>query len=767
MADRVRASLHRRRTTVLWVTTVVMILAALGGLGVEHRMRHGGFADPGAESTRAERLLSERFPAADDDMVLLLTGPGGVGAPATRAAARDLGERAAADRGVRAVTSYWTAGEPAAMRSSDGRTGLVTLSLRGDENDRAKTAERLLPELREHAGGLTVHAAGSAQVQAEVGDRTERDLLLAEVIAAPVTLLLLLLVFGSAVAAALPLVIALLSILVTRAVLNALAGAVSVSVYSMNLTTALGLGLAIDYSLFVLARFREELRAGATVEEALRRTMRSAGRTVAFSALTVALSLTALLVFPQFFLRSFAYGGIVVVLAAAAGATLVLPALLAVLGPRVNRFDVFARRRRPAPGGTGGTAAPATAAEGRWHRLAHAVMRRPLVYGGGVVVLLAVLASPFSDVTPGLFDDRSLPASAQVHRATDRLRHDFDPGVTRGMPIVVEGAGRGATTAVDRYALDLSRTPGVRSVTAPTGDYADGRRVRGPGPASAALADDRTTLLTAVSTADQDSQEAGRLVGRLRAVEPPAGGGDIRVSVGGRAADVKDSSAAIGRATPAAVGIVVGSSLVLLFLFTGSLLMPLKALALNALSLTATFGAMVFVFQEGHLAFLVGSPPHTGTLDAAIPILTFCVAFGLSMDYEVFLLSRIRERYLRTGDNTESVAHGLQRTGGIITAAAVIIAVVLVVFAISGVTLLKLLGVGLALAVVMDATLVRAVLVPAFMRLAGRVNWWAPGPLRRLHDRIGLSEGGSEDEDDGRGAPASAPAPSGVSAGRP
>ncbi|MGW8374695.1 MMPL family transporter [Streptomyces sp. ODS28] len=773
------AVLYRRRALVLWISAVLMVLAAVGGFGVEHRLQHGGFTDPRAESARAEKVLSEQFPGADDDLVILLTGPGrerakGIGAGGVddariRRVGADLTHRAQHDPGVRAATSYWTAGGAPELRSTDHRTGLIALSLRGNEDRQAKTAERLVPELRAHDGGLVLQAAGSAQVQAEVGKRTEHDLLLAEVLAAPVTTVLLLLVFGSAVAAALPLVIALLSILVTRAVLNALASAASVSVYSMNLTTALGLGLAIDYSLFVLARFREELRAGAEVPEALRRTLRSAGRTVAFSALTVALSLVALLVFPQFFLRSFAYGGIVVVLTAAAGAVLVLPALLAVLGHRVNRYDVFARWRRKAPVVPVASGfAPRTASEGRWYRFAHAVMKRPAIYGSAVVILLVLLASPFLQASPGLFDDRSLPAGSQVHRATERLREGFAPAATRAMPVVVEGVGGGDGVggrdfaALDRYAAALSGVRGVRIVSGPTGDYAGGRHI--PVTASSALQQrGGDVLFTVVSAAAPDDDATGALVHRVRALDPPtaaagvgAAGDKVSVSVGGRAADIADSRAAIGRVTPAAVGIVVGSSLVLLFLFTGSVLMPVKALVLNVLSLSATFGAMVFVFQDGHLDLLVGSPPHTGHIDAAIPILTFCVAFGLSMDYEVFLLSRIRERYLQSRDNTEAVAYGLQRTGGIITAAAAIIAVVLVIFAISGVTLLKLLGVGLALAVILDATLVRAILVPSFMRLAGHVNWWAPGVLRRVHGRVGLREGGADEAGVGAGAGAEA-----------
>ncbi|MGN5381273.1 MMPL family transporter [Streptomyces lasalocidi] len=478
MLDHVSAALYRRRFAVLWVSAVSLVLAWIGGLGVEHRLVHGGFSDPGAQSARAERLVAEHFPAAGGDLVLLLGGTPSVDSPEMTSLGTALTRRAGQIKGVRAATSYWTAGHAPALRSRDASIGLITLSLSGDEDDRAKTADRVVPDIRRHAQGLTVLAAGPAQVQSEVGKRTAHDLLLAEVIAAPITLVLLLLIFGGAVAATLPLVIALLSVLVSRAVLNALAGAVPISVYSMNSTTSLGLGLAIDYSLFVLARFREELRTGATVRDALGPTVSRAGRAVAFSALTVALSLMALLVFPQFFLRSFAYGGIAVVLSAAAGAVFVLPALLAVAGHLVDRYDVFARLRGPA-------VAPGN---GRWYRFATVVMRRPVLYGSGVVVLLAVLASPFTRVASGLFDDRSLPASSQVHRATQLLRDRFDADALGTVPVVVQGA-----QTVEPYARALSRVPDVRRVTASSRDG-------------------DTTLLSVVTIAEQDSPAGTRLV---------------------------------------------------------------------------------------------------------------------------------------------------------------------------------------------------------------------------------------------------------------
>jgi RND superfamily putative drug exporter len=470
---------------------------------------------------------------------------------------------------------------------------------------------------------------------------------------------------------------------------------------------------------------------------------------VLFSAVTVALAMAALLVFPLYFLRSFAYAGIAVVVLAAAGALLVLPALLAVLGPtaiRLNLLALLRRGRRPDPGHE----------RGFWHGLASAVMRRPAPFGLAVVVILVVLGSPFWHISFGMIDDRQLPRSAPAEVASQQLRTDYDTSDSRSLSVVLPGVGRDAAPArLPGYAARLSALPGVRRVDTATGSYAHGRRVAGPGPVSARYATARDSWLSVVGTGGPESAAADRLVTSVRGTPAPA-----PALVGGRAAVLHDIKAELTGRLPAAAGIIAAATVVLLFLFTGSVLMPVKAVLLNVLSLTATFGALVFLFQDGHWGWLIGNPIITGSLDMTIPVLMFCVAFGLSMDYEVFLLSRIREEYLVSGDNRRAVAVGMQRTGRLITAAAALIAVVLLAFATSQVTLLRMFGLGLAVAVVMDATLVRGVLVPAFMRLAGRANWWAPGPLRRLHDRIGVSESaGDPPAGDTRPAPAQTPAP--------
>jgi putative drug exporter of the RND superfamily len=592
-----------------------------------------------------------------------------------------------------------------------------------------------------------VQVGGQAQVFREVGEQVEADLVRAEAIAIPVTLLLLVVVFTSAVAGMLPLAVGGFAIVGTLLLLRLLGDLTDVSIYALNLTTALGLGLAIDYSLFIVSRYREELRGGREPSDALLVTMVTAGRTVLFSAATVAVSMLALLVFPLYFLRSFGYAGIAVVALAAVGALVVLPALLAVLGRRVDRLrlPIGRRPRRSGEPREGAVDASAGAAGGGfWHRVATGVMRRPLPVAVVVVALLLLLGSPFLGVRFGLPDDRVLPAGAEGRQVADALRAGFAADESSALSLVATGTSDPTTRLpeIDRYAAALSRLDGVSRVDALSGSYADGRRLQGPlagaadeVPAAAgrfAAADG--TWLSVVPSVEPSSRAAEDLVAEVRALPDPLG-----VQVTGPAAQLVDTRASLGAHLPAAAAVIAVVTFLLLFLFTGSVVIPLKALVLNLLSLTAVYGAMVFVFQDGHFADVLGFTA-TGTIDTSMPVLMFCIAFGLSMDYEVFLLSRIKEAHDRTGDTVAAVAVGLERSGRIVTAAAILLAIVFAAFATSRVSFLQLFGVGAALAVIVDATLIRALLVPAFMRLAGQANWWAPGPLRRLHRRVGLRE---------------------------
>jgi RND superfamily putative drug exporter len=737
----------RRRTLVLVGAVFIAALAAFGGAGVEKRLSNGGFQDPASESVAVDRILGDDFGAGPPNLVLIVSAGRPVDDAEVSDAALALTERVRCMDGVDSVVSYWTAGRPAPLRSTDGRRGLILLRLGGDEDEYRATAKRIVPQIQRDSSGLDVQVAGMAQVSVEVERTSAEDLLRAELIVVPLALVLLVFVFGSAVASLLPLLVGAISVVVTTAALRLLTEFTSVSVFAMNVTTALGLGLAIDYSLFIVNRFRDELANGVDVPQAIRTTVHTAGKTVIISAVTVALSLAALLVFPLYFFRSIGYGGIAVVLLAAVTSVVVLPAALALLGRRVNSLDMLAAFR-------GRTAARQSGRAGFWHRLALAVMRRPLIVATCVIATLLVLGAPFRSASFGLTDDRVLPKDAPSHLASQILREEFDAREATALTVVAPGlTGTLAQGELPRYAARLSRLPNVSRVDTASGSYVDGRHVAPPGPFSAHFTSDRGSWLSVVSTVEPYSQAGSDLVHTVRTRPAP-----VPVLVGGQAAFLVDTKASLREQLPLALGIIAATTFVLLFLFTGSVIIPIKALLLNLISLTATFGAMVFVFQEGHLRRLFGNFIVTGMIDTTMPVLMFCVAFGLSMDYEVFLLSRIREEYLRTGDNLWSVAVGLEKTGRIVTAAAVLIAAVLLAFTSSGITLLKLLGAGLALAVIVDATLVRGLLVPAFMRLAGRANWWAPRPLRWLHKRIGIREADEPAPPVGYGDQAGAPA---------
>ncbi|MGW1116100.1 MMPL family transporter [Streptomyces tanashiensis] len=696
----------RPRLTLL-VALVLTALAVLAGGGVADRMGSGGWEDPAAESTYATEALERQFPGSQPNVLLLVdAGAAGVDAPAVAAEARRLAERLDAEPGVDGVGSYWSTGSPA-LRSEGGRQAVIAARIAGEEKDAAAVLDRIAPTYRGAHGPVEVSLGGGLAVRHEMQTVIQEDLLRAELIALPLTLVLLVMVFGSAVAALLPLGVGIVAILGTNAVLRGITEFTDVSVFAQNLTTALGLGLAIDYALFVVRRYREELAAGADTYTAVRTTLRTAGRTVLFSALTVAVSLAAMLVFPQYFLRSFAYAGIAVVLLAATAALTLLPAALVLLGDRVNALDLRRLLRR-------GRAPRKDTSGAGWGRAAALVMRRAPVFAIVTTAGLVLLGLPFLGVRFGTADDRQLPVTASSRVVQDQLRDGFPGNPGGGITVLAEGT---ATPA--QYADFRERISALDGV-----GRAEGPVTGGGGSA----------YFTVVPEGETVGAGAQRVVGELRAAEAP-----FATSVTGPAAVLVDSKDAIADRLPWAAGIIVLVTLLLVFLLTGSVVVPVQAVLLNALSLTAMFGAVVWVFQEGHLAGLLGFT-STGDIETTLPVLMFCVAFGLSMDYGVFLLSRIKEEYDATGDHEHSVRFGLRHTGGLITAAAVILAVVMVAIGTSRVTNTKMLGLGVALAVLMDAMVVRSLLVPSVMKLTGRLTWWAPGPLRRFHDRFGISE---------------------------
>ncbi|MBE4739465.1 MULTISPECIES: MMPL family transporter [Streptomyces] len=695
----------------LLVALVLTALAVVAGSDVADRLGSGGWEDPAAQSTYATKALEREFPDSQPNFLLLVdAGETSVDAPAVAAEAKELTERLTAEKGVTGVGSYWLTGAPT-LRSEDGTEALIAARLTGDDTAVNKTLDRIAPELRGTHGPVEVKVGGILAVRHEMQTTIQEDLLRAEMIALPVTLVLLVMVFGSAVAALLPLGVGIVAILGTNAILRGLTEVTDVSVFALNLTTAMGLGLAIDYALFIVRRFREELSTGADSLTAVATTLRTAGRTVLFSALTVAVSLAAMMVFPQYFLKSFAYAGIAVVLLAAAAALILLPAALVLLGDRVNALDLRKLFKRRGP--KTGDGSPAKEEGAAWGRTAALVMRRAPYFAVATTAGLLLLGLPFLGVRFGTADDRQLPSTAESHVVQQHLREGFPGTPGGGLSVLAEGEATKAEYAAYKERL---------------ADLPEALRVEGP------LVEGDWAYFTVQPKGEAVDEGAQHLVEEIRATDAP-----FDTSVTGTAAVLVDTKAAIGDGLPWALSFIVIVTLILVFLLTGSVLIPLQAVLLNALSLTAMFGALVWVFQDGHLSGLLAftSP---GSIETTLPVLMFCVAFGLSMDYGVFLLSRIKEEYDHTGDHTASVRFGLQRTGGLITAAAVILAVVMVAIGTSRVTNTKMLGLGIALAVLMDAMVIRSLLVPAVMRLTGRATWWAPPPLRRFHNRFGLTE---------------------------
>ena len=736
MLHRIALAAIRSPRRILAVAALLTALTAIFGIPVANHLSAGGFQDPGSESARAGRLLTEKFGQSDQQLLITVTDPTGADSQRAREAGTDIVTRLDASSNVLGVSSPWTSPPAAAaeLLSTDGKTGLVVATIAGGEELAQKYAAGLAEEVGQARDGLSIRAGGVAMIYEQINQQTKRDLLLMEIIAVPLSFVVLVWVFGGLVAAALPMMVGVMAILGAMSVLRLITGFTEVSIFALNITTALGLALAIDYTLLILSRYRDEIAGGAAPSAALIRTMSTAGRTVLFSAVTVALSLAALMLFPMYFLKSFAYSGIATVAFAAGAAVLVTPAAIVVLGNRLDSFDIRRLLRRV----TGRPEPVAKPLQRQfWYRSTKFVMRRPIPIGALIVAFLILLGMPFLRIEFGNPDDRVLPKSASAHQVGDQLRNDFESNFNTAMSVVIPEATGATTAELDRYAADLSRVPDVSLVSAPGGTFVGGSNV-GPPSAPTGVADG-SAFLSVRSTAALFSPESKIQLDRLHAVPEPAG---RDVLFAGGAQVNRDSVAAITSRLPIVLGLIGLITMMLLFLLTGSVILPLKALVLNLLSLSAAFGALVWIFQEGHLNALGTTP--TGTIEANMPVLLFCVAFGLSMDYEVFLLARIREYWLQSAgtraDSDEAVALGLARTGRVVTAAALIMSIAFAALITAQVSFMRIFGLGLTLAVLVDATLVRMALLPSFMRLMGRSNWWAPGPLARLHERIGISE---------------------------
>ncbi|MGE2716936.1 MMPL family transporter [Mycolicibacterium litorale] len=742
MLTRIAGSAIASPKRILVIAALVVAAAALFGVPVSQTLSAGGFQDPTSESARATQTLVDKFDQGDMDLMITVTSEDGAQSPAATAVGTAITAELEASPGVAGVTSAWTAPREAApaLLSKDRKTGLIIAGITGGESGAQKTAKELADRLVYDRDGVTVRFGGEAMTYVEINRQTEKDLLTMELIAIPLSFIVLVWVFGGLLAAALPVAVGVFAIVGTMAVLRLLTMVTDVSIFALNLSVAMGLALAIDYTLLIVSRFRDELADGADRDRALRTTMATAGRTVLFSALTVALSMATMVLFPMYFLKSFAYAGIAVVGFAATAAIVVAPAAIALLGDRLDAYDVRRLLRRalgrPEP-------APKAVEQTFWYRCTKFVQRRSIPVGVAIVALLLVLGAPFLGIKWGFPDDRVLPQSTSARQVGDQLRSDFTVDTATDVTVVIPDAGGLTPSDIDRYAAELSRVGDVLSVAAPGGTYVTGARV-GP-PSGATGLNDGSAYLTVATNAELFSDDSERQLDALHAVPTPGG---QSAEFTGNAQVNRDSSESITSRLPLVLGVIAVISFVLLFLLTGSVVLPLKALVLNILSLTAAFGALVWIFQEGHLGALGTTP--TGTLVANMPVLLFCIAFGLSMDYEVFLMSRIREFWLRSdrtrAANDESVALGLARTGRVVTAAALLMTISFAALIAAQVSFMRMFGVGFTLAVLADATLVRMLLVPAFMHLMGRWNWWAPRPLARLHERIGIEETGAPEQ---------------------
>jgi uncharacterized membrane protein YdfJ with MMPL/SSD domain len=686
---------------LVFAAIVAAAIAGAFGLGVAKHMSPYGADDPATQSVQATHRFEHAAGRQIDAGVVALVRPGEVHSSTAKARVGQVAAQLRAQPDVARVVSYYDAHDPA-MVSRDGHSTYV-LAYFKPVSDTARDDVAQQIEKR-FSGQHDVKLGGAAIANAQVNSQVGNDLARAELLAFPFIFLLSLLFFRSLVAALLPPLLGGLAIVATFFALRVVASFADISVLALNLVTGLGLGLAIDYSLFMVSRYREEAAAQGFGVAALRRTLQTSGRTIIFSSLTIAAAVASLTIFPQRFLYSMGIGGALVALLAASLALLVLPALLAVLGPRVNAL---------APGWLARAAERETRPDerGAWYRLSRFVMRRPAPIAAAGAALLIALGIPFAGVKFGDADAGVLPAGASARQVNDILNGQFPPNRTAPLEVVV-GAPEGSPQ-VRELATRIRALPDVSAVA----------------PAQPAGADG--ALLAVAPVHGPLTGTTQQLVKDVRAIGEP-----FYVGVAGQTASFVDLEHSLGSHLPAVLVVVIAATLLVLFLMTGSVLLPIKAVLMNALNLSAVFGILVLVFQHGKLEGLLGFH-STGALDATQPILMFAVAFGLSTDYGVFLLSRIKEARDVGAPNSEAVAIGLERTGRIVTAAALLFAVAIGAFATSKIVFIKELGIGSALAVLIDATVVRAFLVPSLMELLGAANWWAPRPLRRVYQRFG------------------------------
>ena len=686
----------RRKSVVILFIVGILVAGGFGSLAFS-RLDSGGYSDPNSDSYKVYKYLTEDLKLSDPAVVIIVdSGATDITDPIVAQKGVALEKKIAQEEGVTRTLSYWTSGGEATLKSSDGKAAYILVYGEGEAfTPESQKLGKVMQEKYDGTyEGLTLYAGGVGVVGHAITKKISDDLKIAELISIPLTFILLVLVFGALAASAMPLIVGVAAILGAFFILYLFTLFTTVSIYALNLTTGMGLGLGIDYALLMVNRFREELHRGKNVEDSIVTTMATAGKTVFYSGMTVLVTLLSLTFFPLPFLQSFGYAGVSVVALAVIGALFGLPPILALLGDRIDKGVVRKSAITPKE-------------DGRWAKTARLVMKRPVSAVVLSMVILGIMAAPITNIKFSQGDSRMLPADNKAAFAT-ALQAERFPGQT-GNPIeiiVIDGANK--LDEINTYTQKLAQTTGIVGVVPPA---VIGKDVR----------------VVAYQEMLPRTPESQELIQNVRSIDAPAG-----TLVGGVAADYTDSQNGISRTLPWALAWIILSVLVLIFVFTGSIILPIKAVILNFLSLGATMGALTWIFVDGNMQWLVGSFTVTGTLDTSIVILIAVVVFGLSMDYELFLLSRIREEHLAGKSNVESVAIGLQRSARIITAAAVLLAVVFGAFVTSGVTSIKTMGFGVALAVLLDATIVRGLLVPALMRLFGENNWWAPKWMQRF-----------------------------------
>lgn len=695
MFERLGRFIYRQRKRMFALFLILLFI--FGGVGslLFSRLSNGGYTDPSSPSATANAYLNNTFHTKDPAIVLIADAGKSVSDPTLVVRGETLENSLHKYPDVSKTLSYWSSGGAKALLSKDGNASYIFVYTKeSDPSTSTSLAKVIEATYTGSLDGFKVYVEGISAINYSVSTKIKKDLGVAESISIPMTFALLVVVFGGLVASSMPLVVGFLSILGAFFILYLISLFTGVSIFALNLVTGIGLGLGIDYALLIVNRFREELHKGHSVEDSIVTTVRTAGRTVLFSGFTVIVTLASLMFFPLMFLKSFGYAGVSVVSMAVFGAIIPLPAILAMLGDRVDKFTIR-------------KSATKSKEDGGWARTARFVMRRPVGVVLAAVAILGFFAIPLKDIAFTQTDVRVLPASnpAAVASAVGLSRF---PGQD-GSPIsVVVPNSAGKADAITSYAQSLVKVPGIA--------HFGGTTTVG-----------NVTKFTLIESVEPRTPQGQALINALRKIPAPAG-----TVIGGVAADYTDSQAGIAQTLPWVLGWVCFGTLILLFLFTGSILLPIKAVILNFLSLSASLGAVTWIFIDGHATWLVGKFTNTGALDTAMVILISVVTFGLSMDYEVFLISRIKEEHDNGYSNVDSVARGLQRSARIITAAALLLAVVFAVFITSGVSSIKMLGFGVALAIVLDASIVRALLVPALMRLFGSANWWAPSRLKRF-----------------------------------